>query len=74
VRWLDVYAASVSAVRDLVARGEHEPLAQFIDQAVVARKQWLQDRRDHYSEIKAPEVERTSLVRQLFIGGRRTRS
>jgi hypothetical protein len=61
-------------VRDLVAQGEHEPLAQFIDQAVVARKQWHQDRRDRYSEIKTPEVERTSLVRQLFIGGRRTRS
>jgi prephenate dehydrogenase len=74
VRWLDAYAASLSTVRDLVAQGEHEPLAQFIDQAVVARKQWLQDRRDQYSEIKAPEVERTSLVRQLFIGGRRTRS
>jgi prephenate dehydrogenase len=74
VRWLDAYAASLSAVRDLVARGEHEPLAQFIDQAVVARKQWIQDRRDQYSEIKAPEVERTSMMRQLFIGGRRTRS
>lgn len=74
VRWLDAYADSLSAVRDLVARGEHEPLAQFIDRAVVARKQWLQDRRERFSEIKAPEVERTSLVRQLFIGGRRTRS
>jgi prephenate dehydrogenase len=74
VRWLDDYTTSLSEVRDLVAQGEHEPLAQFIDRAVVARQRWLQDRRDKFAEIKPPDVERTSLVRQLFIGGRRSRT
>ena len=74
VRWLGAYVASLSAVRDLVASGEHELLAQFIDRAVVARQQWLQDRRDKFAEIKPPELERTSLLRHMFIGGRRSRS
>jgi prephenate dehydrogenase len=71
VRWLDANMAALNAVRDLVSEGEHEPLAQFIDRAVVARHQWLNDRRDGFSEIKTPDVERTGFMRQLFLGGRR---
>jgi len=74
LRWLDVYAAAVGVVRDLVAQGEHEPLAQSIDRAVVARRQWLQDRREQFSEIKPPQVERAGLMRQLFLGGKPQRS
>lgn len=71
VHWLDVCAIALARVRDLVVQGEHEPLTQLIEQAVMARRQWLQDRNQKYAEIKPPEIERTGLMRQLFIGRRR---
>jgi prephenate dehydrogenase len=74
VRWLDEFVAALHEVRNLVSAGEQEPLAQYIDQAVVSRHQWLQDRRDKFSEIKPVEVERGSFVRQLLLGGKRRRS
>lgn len=75
VRWLDNYTVTLTAVRDLIAGGEHEPLAQSIDRAVVARQQWLRDRRDRFAEVKPiADVERASFMRQLLLGGRRRRS
>jgi hypothetical protein len=74
VRWLDELAAALGEVRGLLAEGDREPLAQYIDRAVVARRQWLQDRRNKYSEITPVEVERGSFVRQLLLGGKRRRS
>jgi prephenate dehydrogenase len=74
VRWLDAYEAALKVVRDLVAQGEHEPLAKVVDRAVVARRQWHQDQRDAFAEIKPAEVERTSFLRQMFLGERRRRS
>jgi prephenate dehydrogenase len=75
VRWLDTYMAALTAVRDLIAQGEHEPLAQSVDQAVIARHQWLQDQRDRFAEIKPiADLERPNFMRQLLIGGRRRRS
>jgi prephenate dehydrogenase len=71
VRWLDAYMTALNAVRDLVSEREHEPLAQFIDRAVVARHKWLKERGEGFSEIKTPDVDRTSFMRQLFLGGRR---
>jgi prephenate dehydrogenase len=73
LRWLDTYEIALKKVRDLIASGEHEPLAETIDQAVVARRQWLRDREDSFAEIKPVEVERGSLMRQMFLGGRRRR-
>jgi prephenate dehydrogenase len=74
VRWLDAYAMALREVRDLVAQGEHEPLAQVIDQAVVARRAWRRDQRDGFAEIRPVEVERSSFLRQMFLGGRRRKS
>lgn len=74
VRWLDAYSVAVKEVRDLVAQGEHEPLAQAVDKAVVARREWTQDRGEGFAEIKPVEVERTGFLRQMFLGGRRRRS
>ena len=54
VRWLDAYAAALSATRDLIAQGEHEPLAEAIDQEVVARREWLRDRREGFAEDPRP--------------------
>ena len=71
VRWLDAYADALRDVRDLVVEGDHEPLAQSIDQAVVTRRQWLRDQSDMFSEIKSSELERTSFMRQMFLGQRR---
>jgi len=74
VRWLDAYAAAIKEVRDLVAQGEHESLAQAIDKAVVARREWVQDRGEGFAEIKPVEVERAGFFRQMFLGGGRRRS
>jgi prephenate dehydrogenase len=74
VRWLDAYAVALGEVRDLVAGGEHEPLARAIDQAVVARRQWLHDRGEGFAEIKPVQVERSGFMRQLLFGVRPRRS
>jgi prephenate dehydrogenase len=70
VRCLDAYMVELKAVRDLIAGGEGEPLAQSIDRALVARNQWIQDRRNRFNEISpGAEVERPNFLRQLLIGG-----
>jgi prephenate dehydrogenase len=74
LRWLDAYLGALREVRELLGQGDGEPLAQYADRAVVARRQWLEDRKDRFSELKPAEVERGSLVRQLFLGGRRRKS
>jgi prephenate dehydrogenase len=74
VRWLGAYAAALDQVRDLVAQGDHEPLAQAIDQAVVARNQWSRDRDEGFAEFKPVEVERSGFLRQMLLGGGRPRS
>jgi prephenate dehydrogenase len=74
VRWLDAYAEALKEVRDLIVRGELEPLAQAVDQAVVARHNWHQDQRNGFSDIKPVEVERTGFLRQMFLGERRRKS
>ncbi|GAB4547969.1 MAG: prephenate dehydrogenase/arogenate dehydrogenase family protein [Anaerolineae bacterium] len=74
VRWLDVCTLALREVRDLIAQGEHEPLAQAIDQVVVARRAWQKDRSDGFAEIKPVEVERGSFLRQMFLGERRRKS
>jgi prephenate dehydrogenase len=71
LRWLDAYSVALDALRDLVAQGEHEPLAQSIDQAVVARRQWLKDRSEKFAEHRPPDLKRTGFLRQMFLGGRR---
>jgi prephenate dehydrogenase len=74
-RWLDTYILVLEEVRDLVANGETEPLAQSVDRAQTARRQWLRDRRDRFSEVRpSAEVERGSFMRQFLIGGGRRRS
>ncbi len=74
-RWLDAYMVVLEEVRDLIANGEPEPLAQSIDRALTARHQWLRDRGNRFAEVRpAAEVERGSFMRQLLIGGGRRRS
>lgn len=74
VRWLDSYAVAVKEVRELIAQGEHEALAQTVDKAVVARREWHQDRQAGFTEIRPAEVERPGFLRQMFLGGGRRRS
>ena len=70
VRWLDVTIAELEAVRDLIAGGEGEPLTQSIDRALVARQQWLQDRRNQFDETSpGAELDRPGFLRQLLVGG-----
>ena len=74
MRWLDSYSVAVKEIRDLVAQGEHESLAQAVDKAVVTRREWIRDRGEGFAEIKPVEVERAGFFRQMFLGGRRRRS
>jgi prephenate dehydrogenase len=74
VRWLDAYAVALGEVRDLVVHGEVERLVQVVDRAVVARRDWHQDQRDGFAEIKPVETERTGFFRQMFLGERRRQS
>ena len=70
-RWLDSYGAELQAVRALVAAGEREPLAQAIDQALVAYRQWGSDRRNLFNEASpGSEIERPDFLRQMLLGGR----
>ena len=74
VRWLDSYAVAVKEVRELIAQGEHEALAQTVDKAVVARREWHQEAQAGFTEIRPAEVERPGFLRQMFLGGGRRRS
>ena len=70
-RWLDGYVAELQSIRDLLAAGEHEPLARSVDQAVVAHRQWVSDRQNLFNEAKPDsEAERPGFLRQMFLGGR----
>jgi len=73
MRWLDLYIIALRAVRDLIAEGEQEPLAEYIDQAIVARRQWLMDRHDYLAELRPVEAEQPNFLRQLLVGGGRRR-
>ena len=74
IRWIDAYGAALKEVRDLVDQGDHEPLAQAIDQAVVARHEWQRDRLEGFAEIKPADVQRAGFFRQMFLGDRRRQS
>jgi prephenate dehydrogenase len=74
IRWIDAYGAALKEVRDLVDQGDHEPLAQAIDQAVVARHEWQRDRLEGFAEIKPVDVQRAGFFRQMFLGDRRRQS
>ncbi len=70
-RWLDSLGAELQAIRALLAAGEREPLAQAVDQAVVAYHQWGSDRRNLFNEASpGSEVERPDFLRQMLLGGR----
>jgi prephenate dehydrogenase len=75
VHWLDAYLAHLHDLRALLVAGEEsaEPLAQTLDKAVVARRDWLkeyQSGRFVEPELATQKIEKPSLMRQL-IGMRR---
>ncbi len=75
VHWLDAYMAHLHDVRDLLVAGEEsgEALAQILDKAVVARRDWLKEYqagRFIDPELVTQKIEKPSLMRQL-IGMRR---
>jgi prephenate dehydrogenase len=70
-RWLDSYGTELQAIRDLLAAGEREPLAQAVDQALVAYREWGSDRSKLFNEAgPGGEVERPAFLRQMLLGGR----
>ena len=81
LRWLDSYTIQLSHLRTLIASDETdagEQLAHSIDEAVVARTNWLKDYRS--GDFKDPELESFSATsvempgffgRMVGFGGRR---
>jgi len=70
VRWLDAYLVELQATRDLIADGAREPLLESVEQAVVARLKWLQDRHEGFAEVtRSEDMESPNYIRQFFLGG-----
>ncbi len=69
-RWLNSYGTELQAIGSLLAAGEREPLAQAIDQAMAAYREWNSDRRNLFNEASpGAEVERPAFLRQMLLGG-----
>ncbi len=74
VRWLDAYQAQLQALRTLLTQdGSDEALAEWLDQAIVERQNWLTDYQQGRfidPELKSPEIERRGFMKQLIGIGR----
>ena len=81
LRWIDSYAAQLGQLRALIASEDEdadEQLAEAIDEAVVARTNWLKDyqagdfRDPEIKALSSTPIERPSLFgRMVGFGGRR---
>lgn len=70
LRWLNYVISALEQHRELLQAGDQEALAQLVDQAVVARRQWQEDfshnRLDRLTREKPLAVEQASLMERLF--------
>ena len=70
LRWLDTYGETLRSVRELLATSNRETLTKFVEAAIIARRQWLVDRRNRFAEgSPVGEIERPNLLRQMLLGG-----
>lgn len=75
LRWIDAATRSLQLFREQIVSGQAEPLAQLIDQSVVARAQWQKDFENNLLSDLAPETkektEAPNFIKQLFGFGRK---
>jgi prephenate dehydrogenase len=65
--WLDTYLDQLGALRGLIADGTPESLSQIGEQVLDARRQWVLDRRHHFSEdMPMPPIEKPNLLHQIL--------
>lgn len=75
LRWIDTAANSLQLFRRQIESGQAEPLAQLIDQTVVAHTQWQKDFENKLLSDLTPETkeitETPNFIKQLFGFGRK---
>lgn len=70
LRWLDVLAASLAAMREVVAEGDEAALDQRLEQVWHERQQWLADRKiGDWTEGPRPEMPSRQGLLDSFFGG-----
>jgi hypothetical protein len=70
LRWLDAFSASLASVRQLVAEGESEAIAEHFHAVLEEREKWVQDRASGDWEGDRQELpERSSMLRDALLGG-----
>ena len=57
LRWLDSYVEELRSLRELIAAGDAEELAEAFDKAVDARILWLEQRKEGYPDIVVEKPE-----------------
>lgn len=57
VRWLDLYAAELRSLKELVASRDAETLTEVFDKAVDARILWLEQRKEGYPDGSSEKPE-----------------
>jgi prephenate dehydrogenase len=64
--WLDAYLDGLQTLRKLVAADSAEPLSRVSEEAIDARRQWVNDRRHQFSEdLPTPPIEKPNLLHQI---------
>jgi len=70
LRWLDAFSASLASVRQLVAEGEPEAIAEHFNTVLEERERWMQDRASGNWEGDRQELpEKPNILRDAFLGG-----
>lgn len=73
LHWIDNYAAELESLRELIAAGNTEALADVLDKTVVEREKWVTDFKNQDftdPELKTAEVEKRGFMRRLIGIGR----
>lgn len=69
LRWLDALAGEITELRRWIAEGDQDALAALLDSVNQDRETWLHERRKNdWTEVDEPRVDRMSLSQQLFGG------
>ena len=70
LRWLDAFSASLASVRQLVAEGESEAIAEHFHAVLEEREKWVQARVSGDWEGDRQELpEKPSMLRDALLGG-----
>jgi prephenate dehydrogenase len=65
--WLDAYVGELQILRKLMADGSAEPLSRISEEAIGARRQWVNDQHRQFSEdLPTPPIEKPNLLHQIL--------